>query len=128
MTKKTITEQIASFEATRQAKSAEMDSIMEVSAEKGETLDAEQTEKYDGLVSEVKSIDDHLVRLRQHEKSNKAAAVVIENVKQLRVCIEGSRRLGQRRADRQQEPAERHWFHPLRDGPGSRQGQHHARL
>jgi HK97 family phage major capsid protein/HK97 family phage prohead protease len=80
MAKKTIMEQIASFEATRQAKSAELDSIMEVSAEKGETLDAEQTDLYDGLVAEVKSIDDHLVRLRQHEKSNKAAAVVIENV------------------------------------------------
>lgn len=91
MTKKTITEQIASFEATRQAKSAEMDSIMEVSAEKGETLDAEQTEKYDGLVSEVKAIDDHLVRLRAHEATNKAAAVAVAEVKS---AEDGSRARG----------------------------------
>ncbi|WLA80300.1 phage major capsid protein [Bradyrhizobium elkanii] len=91
MTKKTITEQIASFEATRQAKSAEMDAIMEVSAEKGETLDAEQTEKYDGLVSEVKAIDDHLVRLRAHEATNKAAAVAVAEVKS---AEDGSRARG----------------------------------
>jgi HK97 family phage major capsid protein/HK97 family phage prohead protease len=81
MTKKTIAEQISAFEATRQAKAAEMDSIIEVSAEKGETLDAEQTEKYDGLASEVKSIDEHLVRLRAHEATNKAAAVAVTEVK-----------------------------------------------
>ncbi|WLB14813.1 phage major capsid protein (plasmid) [Bradyrhizobium elkanii] len=81
MTKKTIAEQISAFEATRQAKAAEMDSIMEVSAEKGETLDAEQTEKYDGLATEVKSIDEHLVRLRAHEATNKAAAVAVTEVK-----------------------------------------------
>jgi HK97 family phage major capsid protein/HK97 family phage prohead protease len=81
MTKKTIAVQISDFEATRLAKSAEMDSIMEVSGEKGETLDADQTEKYDSLAAEVQAIDDHLVRLRKHEASNKAAAVSVGEVK-----------------------------------------------
>lgn len=78
MSKKTIAEQIASFEATRQAKSARMTEIMDASAEKGETLDEAQTQEYDGLAAEVKSIDSHLVRLREHEASNKAAAVVVD--------------------------------------------------
>lgn len=80
MTKKTIVEQIASFEASRQAKNAEMDAIMDVAAEKNETLDAEQQEKYDNLESEVKAIDNHLVRLRAHEERNKAAAIDIKDV------------------------------------------------
>lgn len=72
--KKTIAEQISAFEATRQAKSAEMDQIMDAAAEKGETLDQEQKESYDTLLSEVKEIDDHLVRLREREKTMKATA------------------------------------------------------
>jgi HK97 family phage major capsid protein/HK97 family phage prohead protease len=66
--KKTISQQIAEFEATRAAKSARMDEILEAASEKGETLDAEQTEEYDGLESEVKTIDTHLTRLRAAEK------------------------------------------------------------
>jgi HK97 family phage major capsid protein/HK97 family phage prohead protease len=66
--KKTISQQIAEFEATRAAKSARMDEILEASSEKGETLDAEQTEEYDGLDAEVKTIDAHLTRLRAAEK------------------------------------------------------------
>lgn len=75
--KKTITEQISGFEATRAAKAAEMDKIMDEAAEKGETLDAEQKKTYDDLNSEVKEIDEHLVRLRAREESNKTAAVVV---------------------------------------------------
>lgn len=74
--KKTIAEQIGSFEATRQAKSARMDEIMDASAEKGETLDAEAQEEYDGLAIELKAIDEHLVRLRERERTAAAAAVV----------------------------------------------------
>lgn len=71
---KTITEQLTAFEATRQAKSARMTEIMQASADEGVTLDAAQTEEYDGLEKEVKSVDDHLVRLRRLEEVNKAAA------------------------------------------------------
>ncbi|SFJ54878.1 phage prohead protease, HK97 family/phage major capsid protein, HK97 family,TIGR01554 [Phyllobacterium sp. CL33Tsu] len=75
---KTIAEQIASFEATRVAKSARMEELMNVAAEEGVTLDAEQTEEYDGLEAEVKSIDAHLVRLSALEKSNAAKAKPVE--------------------------------------------------
>ena len=73
-TMKTLVEQISSFEATRQAKSASMAAIMEAAGEKGETLDAAQSEQYDGLAAEVKSIDQHLVRLRDMEDLNRKAA------------------------------------------------------
>lgn len=72
--KKSIGDQISSFEATRQAKSARMTELMEASGESGETLDAAQTEEYDGLEADVKSIDAHLVRLNALEQSNKEAA------------------------------------------------------
>jgi HK97 family phage major capsid protein/HK97 family phage prohead protease len=76
--KRTFTEQIAAFEATRAAKSAEMDAIMDAVAEKGETLDTEQKEKYDTLEAEVKEIDEHLIRLRAAEERNKQQARVVE--------------------------------------------------
>lgn len=75
--KKTIAEQIAGFEATRAAKAARMGEIMDASAEKGETLDEAQQQEYDGLKTEVKSIDDHLVRLRDMEKINVTKAVSV---------------------------------------------------
>lgn len=76
--KKTIAEQISAFEATRLAKAAEMDKIMDDAAERGETLNAEQKEQYDTLSAEVKEIDDHLVRLREREKALKATAKAVE--------------------------------------------------
>jgi HK97 family phage major capsid protein/HK97 family phage prohead protease len=75
--KKTITDQIRDFEATRQAKAGERDAIMERSADTGETLNAEQTEQYDTLTIEIKSIDAHLVRLRDLEKENVGKAVTV---------------------------------------------------
>jgi len=78
MAKKTIAEQISAFENTRAAKAARMTEIMDASAETGETLDTAQSEEYDGLQDELKSLDSHLVRLREHEKNNKAAAVVVD--------------------------------------------------
>lgn len=68
MSKKTFAEQISAFEATRAAKSARMAELMDASAESGETLDAEGAEEYDALKGEVKSIDEHLNRLRDMEK------------------------------------------------------------
>lgn len=75
--KQTIAEQISAFEATRQAKSADMDKIMDGAAEKGETLDAEQKETYDTLSGEVKEIDEHLGRLREREKNVIATAKAV---------------------------------------------------
>jgi HK97 family phage major capsid protein len=65
---KTLAEQIQSFEATRQAKAARMTEIMNKSAEDGRTLDETESQEYDGLQSEIKGIDEHLVRLHEQEK------------------------------------------------------------
>lgn len=77
---KTLAEQISAFEATRQAKAARMEEIMNAAAEKGETLDAEQTEEYDGLDAEVKAIDAHLKRLRDMEKLKAVSAKPVSAV------------------------------------------------
>ena len=76
--KKTIQEQIKDFEATRASKVAERDAIMDAASETGTTLDAAQTEQYDGLDAEVKSIDEHLKRMRAREVEMKAAAVEVK--------------------------------------------------
>jgi HK97 family phage major capsid protein len=73
----TIPEQITSFENTRAAKAAAMNTLMTKASEAGVTLDQDQTDEYDGLDREVKSIDAHLLRLRDLEKSNVAAATRI---------------------------------------------------
>lgn len=75
---KTIKEQIEAFEATRAAKSARMDELMQKAAEEGVTLDAEQSDEYDGIESEVKSIDAHLVRLQRAANDNKEKAVPVD--------------------------------------------------
>lgn len=74
---KPIREQIASFEATRQAKAAERAAIMEKTGDEGVTLDAEQTEQYDTLTDELKSLDAHLVRLHDLEEESKLAAKAV---------------------------------------------------
>ncbi|WP_349573116.1 phage major capsid protein [Azotobacter salinestris] len=71
---KTIADQIAEFEQTRIAKAAEMEAIMTKAAEDGVTLDAEQSEVFDTLESEVASIDKHLARLRNMQKSQAVSA------------------------------------------------------
>lgn len=76
--KKTYAELIASFEATRQAKAAEMDTLMEKSMDSGSTFDAAEKETYETLETELKEIDEHLVRLRAAEQRNKAEAVEVK--------------------------------------------------
>lgn len=71
---KTIADQLAEFEQTRVAKAAEMEAIMTKAAEDGVTLDAEQSEAFDTLESELASIDKHLSRLRNMQKSQAASA------------------------------------------------------
>jgi HK97 family phage major capsid protein/HK97 family phage prohead protease len=74
---KTLQEQIAAFEATRAAKQARLTELMTKAAETGVTLDAAQTEEYDTLAAEVKSVDAHLVRLHELEKTSVATATRI---------------------------------------------------
>lgn len=69
-----IAEQIKSFEDARVTKTARMNEIMEESAEKGETLSSEQTEEYDTLEGEVKSLGEHIKRLRSLEAAKAASA------------------------------------------------------
>lgn len=80
MAKKTLGEQIAAFEATRAARMAARDEIMDASSEKGETLTAEQKEAYDGLTAEIKAIDEHLVRLRDLEAERAKTARPVDTV------------------------------------------------
>lgn len=84
---KTIAEQISAFEETRQTKAARMEQIMSDAAEKGETLDAEASEEFEGLEGELKSIDDHLKRLRTMEAVQAAKAKPVGVVK---TAAEGS--------------------------------------
>ena len=76
--KKPIADQIKDFETTRAAKIAERDAIMEKSADTGETLDAEQSEQYETLRSEIKALDTHLARLRDLEEENRKAAKPVQ--------------------------------------------------
>lgn len=74
---KTIAEQIAACEAKRAASTARMTEIMTKAGDEGRTLNEAESQEYDGLQSEVKSIDEHLVRLRVHEKQVVATATPI---------------------------------------------------
>lgn len=71
---KPISEQITDFTNVRAEKAARMLAIMEGAGEKGETLDEAQQQEYDGLDTELKSIDEHLERLRRAEKLSIASA------------------------------------------------------
>lgn len=73
-----IKEQIAGFESKRAATVAAMSALLEKSA--GSTLDASQQEEYDNLDAEIKTIDGHLVRLKNLEKlMGETAAPVAED-------------------------------------------------
>jgi HK97 family phage major capsid protein len=74
---KSIAEQIASFEAKRQASMGRMNDIMSAAADEGRTLDDPETQEYDGLKTEIKAVDDHLVRLKAHEVQMVATAAKV---------------------------------------------------
>lgn len=74
---KTVTEQIQDHVNSRAAKVAAQATLMESAEKEGRTLDTSEAEKFDTLGAEVRSIDGHLVRLRELEESNKAAAVPV---------------------------------------------------
>jgi len=70
-------EQIVSFENSRAAKAARMSSLMDTAAAENQTLDAAQSEEYDTLEGEVKSVDMHLTRLRDKERLDIVAATAV---------------------------------------------------
>lgn len=69
-----IAEQIKSFENKRAALAASLNDIMSKAADEGRTLDAEETESYDNTSTEIKSVDEHLKRLRDLETSMASTA------------------------------------------------------
>jgi HK97 family phage major capsid protein/HK97 family phage prohead protease len=71
---KTIAEQLVSFKSTRDQKWTEMNEIMTKAGERGETLNAEESDRYEHLKSEVKAADDHIKRLEEMELFQKSAA------------------------------------------------------
>ena len=75
---KPITEQIASFEAKRAADVARKEEIISKAADEGRTLDDAEKQEFDGLETGVKEVDEHLVRLRSHEKEMVAKAVPVK--------------------------------------------------
>jgi hypothetical protein len=76
-----IAEQITAFEQKRATLVAANDAIMTKAATAGATLDAAQTEEFDGNQADVEAIDAHLKRLRSMEKSAASTAKPIEDVR-----------------------------------------------
>jgi len=73
----TIQEQIQQFENKRAASTARMTALMERCGSEGRTLDASETEEYDGLDAEVRTVDEHLVRLKSHERQVLSRATMV---------------------------------------------------
>lgn len=75
----TIAEQIKSFESKRSANDAARLDIMNKAAEEGRTLDQEESENYDNLTAEIKSVDVHLSRLREMQDTQIKTAKPVDN-------------------------------------------------
>jgi HK97 family phage major capsid protein/HK97 family phage prohead protease len=70
----TTAEKISAFEASRSAKAARMEAIMEEAGD--ETLDESQSEEYDTIKTEIKKVDEHLARLNDLARAQVSKAVV----------------------------------------------------
>lgn len=95
-----LAEQISAFNTKRTAAVDRSDAIMTKAATDGRTLDAHESEEYDGLQTEVKAIDEHLTRLKAHEQTMVAKAVPVAvntGVGQGAVAIAGSGPISVRR-------------------------------
>jgi len=77
--KMNIGEQIKSFETKRASLDSERAEVMEKAFNEGRTLDLEETEKYDEISDEVKSIDSHLSRLRDLEAQKASTAKPVQS-------------------------------------------------
>ena len=72
--KKSFADQIADWEKTRAAKAARQEEIQRKATEEGRGKDDAEKEEFSTLTTEIKSIDDELVDLRQLEAREKTAA------------------------------------------------------
>jgi HK97 family phage major capsid protein/HK97 family phage prohead protease len=77
---KTLADQIAAFEATRAAKAARQNEIMNKTIEEGRTSDEAEQEEFDTLQDEIKAIDADLNRLKSLESTNRTQAKAVEQV------------------------------------------------
>lgn len=75
---KSVSEQIAALEASRAAKSARMEDIMQKAMEEDRQPDDAEIEEFDELEGEVKSIDGSLRRLNAIEKIREQSAKPID--------------------------------------------------
>jgi len=78
---KTIAEQIAALEASRQAKAARMTAVMQKSMDEGRSTEAAEQDEFDTLNQEVEQIDGDLKRLRALEKMQATTAKPVQQVK-----------------------------------------------
>lgn len=63
-----IAEQIKAMQATRAAKAAEMENIMQKSIDEGRGMEDDEAERFDELDTEIKRLDEDLARLGRMEK------------------------------------------------------------
>lgn len=68
MNMKTLTEQLAAFEAKRKGLMERKSEIVQKSLDEGRVLDDAEREENDTITADVKSIDDHIKTLKEHEK------------------------------------------------------------
>lgn len=89
---KTNQERLAALEASRQEKALRMEAIIKAADERGETMDAEEGEEYDGLVAEVARLDQDISRVKslealQVEKAKEGNGRVVEEKTKLPVQV-----------------------------------------
>src|SRR5687768_14773720 len=61
-----VTEQLAAFDTRRKTALDKANALMQKAADEGRTLDVAEAEEYDQLQADVRSIDQHLERLKAH--------------------------------------------------------------
>jgi HK97 family phage major capsid protein/HK97 family phage prohead protease len=74
---RTISEQIEDFTKSRAVKVTRQGVIMQAAGERGETLDAAESEEFDSLQAEIDTVDGHLKRLVAHERTLAASAAPV---------------------------------------------------
>ncbi len=84
-TKLNISEQIAALEASRSAKAAAMQAILEKAISEGRTTSVAEQDEFDGISAEVESIDADLKRFRALEKAQvgNAKPIPVNGIKSL---------------------------------------------
>lgn len=75
--KMTIAEQITQHENSRAAKVGQKQALIDKAEKDGRTLDAAESESFDTLTTEVRSIDEHLTRLSSLKLDNEKKAVPV---------------------------------------------------